>query len=227
MENIGLIVTSTITVSLEVVLAIMLLKFSKIGGAGNKAVTIGGIFIAILFAYLLATLPSGNLLPSMSGILYFVVILVVVSIFGALLFFSPIGKALDSLSHEYLLAAQGLRALFGANFIAQAGLGLMPLGAGLLHGGMHVGTGVFSLFAAILFLKKSNYAKHAIIFANVFGLSDVLITAIDISFISFNEMGVDHSMNFAVFFAAPVYMLLHLVALKNAWAIPNDKNRNG
>lgn len=107
---------------------------------------------------------------------------------------------------------QGLRAFFGANFIAMAALGQMPEWAGFLHGAMHVGTGVFSLYAAVA-VSKGKQAKSLVIFANLFGIVDILVTAFDISFLSFEEMGVRHSINYAVFFAAPVYFWLHILSI--------------
>jgi len=216
MSNTSLIITSGIIVTVEVILAIMLIRNLQLGQAKKKLIIGTGIFIAILFIILISTLPGGNLLPhDLSNIGYFVVIMVTVGVYGALVLLTPVRKSFNNLSPEYLLLPQGLRILFGANFLAQGALELMPLGASLVHGSMHVGTGFFSLIAVISYLKGRN-SKPMILFANFFGILDILITAFDISFVSFTEMGVADSMNFAVFFAAPVYFWLHVMSINKA-----------
>jgi hypothetical protein len=127
---------------------------------------------------------------------------------------------LGSIPQDRLLTLQELRAFYGASFLSQAAFGLMPPESGVIHGSMHVATAVFSLFAAITFLKGPR-SKGWILFANLFGLADILSTAYGLSFVNFEQMGVGHNINLTVFWPAPIYFWIHLISISKL----SDKRR--
>ena len=214
MTDPALFALSAVVLFLNVVLTVLVLGLMKLNGVSKKVIWSTGVVAALWLGYLSLALPSGNFLPAtMDSLIYFTVVLGWVGVVGALIFLTPMRRAFLVLPQESLLIPQGLRSFFGATFIAQAGLGLMPL-EGLLFGFMHVGTGFFCLLAAIMWLKAQG--KFAVYFANVFGLADIFITAIMIGFVSFDQIGVAHNMNIAVFWAAPIYFWLHLFSIYKA-----------
>lgn len=209
-------------------LVILVLNLLLAVGIGRSLRQGGAIFSAGSGVYLLliagAYLGPGLLPQDLSGWGYFGVILILVMVFGALMLLGPLGRSLRSIPQDRLLALQGLRAFYGASFISQAAFGLMPTDSGVLHGSMHVATATFCLFAAITFLRGSAGARGWILFANLFGLVDILTTAYGLAFVSFEQMGVTHSINLAVFWPAPVYFWLHLVSL---WALRHPQDHQG
>ena len=216
--------TSGVIVLLEGILALGLLRMLLKEQVSKHRVFLAGVFISAMLLLAAVQIKFGIVLPGdMNGVVYFMMILLLVGVYGILMYFSPLRVAFVNLSTDSSLALQGLRVLFGANFLIQGAFGVLPLGAGLVHGIMHVLTGVLCLYAALVFLQ-SKPARNFILVANLFGIIDILVTAFDISFVSFEAMGLRHGINYAVFFAAPLYFWLHIFSILQTLGIFKKKS---
>ena len=112
-----------------------------------------GIVAAGMFgwmAILFGVFSTQGVFPAdISGPSFYAVILTGVAAFGALLFgVKPIRERVLSLDQRQLMMFQGVRIYFGATFLIQGGLGLLPPTFGLIDGLTHISAGFFGLIAA-------------------------------------------------------------------------------
>ena len=201
-------------ITLNLVLAGFILEVLKRSGAG-KSLRVG---VATVFATWMLLLGWGigghHFFPdNISGTAFFVIIITVVAVVAAImLFFPPIKRVLANTPQELLLLTQGLRVFFGAGFLIQAALGLLPLQFGISDGMTHVIAAFLALKAGLLF-TKGGQNRFELWFANLFGLLDIVVVALGISFVLLDVMTPYHNMMYVVFFAAPLFMGLHLVSI--------------
>jgi len=101
----------------------------------------------------------------------------------------------------------------------QASLGVLPKTFGILDGFTHIGAGFFGLIAAFSCAASIQGARRAW-FANIFGLADILIVAGSLALVLLPQIGPHHSMMYAVFLPAPLWLWFHLISI---WKLlPND-----
>lgn len=151
--------------------------------------------------------------PKISGIAFLLVIFGGVGLVGAMLFsIKSIRTRLLELTQEQLLLLQGIRVFFGAGFLMQAAQGHIPLVFGVIDGWTHITAGFLGLAAAFTVSKKL-YGNSRILFANLFGLADILIVASSIALILLPELTPHHTMMYAVFLPAPLWLWFHLISL--------------
>lgn len=165
-----------------------------------------------------------------SGMAFFMVIIGAVGLVGVVLLLIPqIRHLLLSLDQRQLLLLQGIRVFFGANFLAQASFGVLPQEFGMLDGFTHIGAGFFGLIAAFSVATGIQGARRAW-FANLFGLADILIVASTLALILLPQIGPHHSIMYAVFFPAPLWLWFHVVSIwklvRHDTAIPQGRAHN-
>ena len=175
-----------------------------------------GIGIAMLawLALLHLGLSAKNIFPvGISGVGFLLIIFLFVGVVGALLFvFAPVRHLLLSLDQRQLLLLQGIRVFFGAGFLMQASLGILPREFGILDGFTHIGAGFFGLIAAFSLAAGVEGARRAW-FANLFGLADILVVASTLALVLLPEIGPHHNMMYAVFLPAPLWLWFHLISI--------------
>jgi hypothetical protein len=177
-----------------------------------------GLWIALSMLVWLGLLHwglSGGLLfpPDISGPLFLAAVFAGVGTVGLLLFGPPaLRNLLLGLDQTQLLLAQGVRVFFGAAFLAQAATGVLPRTFGILDGITHIGAGFFGLVAAFSLDARLDGERRAW-FANLFGLADILVVASTLALILLPEIGPHHSMMYAVFLPAPIWLWLHLISI--------------
>ena len=158
---------------------------------------------------------------NISGIAFLGIIFAAVGAVGALLFgIAPVRRLLLDLSQEQLLLLQGIRVFFGANFLTQASMGVLPSEFGILDGWTHISAGFLGLVAAFTLAKGANGLRRAW-FANMFGLMDILVVASTLSLILLPSITPHHSMMYAVFLPAPLWLWFHLVSI---WKLMQAQN---
>ncbi len=159
-------------------------------------------------------LSTESLFPKdISGISFLMVIFAGVGLVGAMLFLIPsIRNLLLNLDQRQLLLLQGIRVFFGATFLMQASIGVLPQGFGIIDGYMHIGAGFFGLIAAFSVATGVQGRRRAW-FANLFGLADIIIVASSLALILLPQIGPHHSMMYAVFLPAPLWLWFHLVSI--------------
>ncbi len=185
-------------------------------GTSAARVRLGlGVALLVWLALLHLGLSSHRLFPeNISGMTFLLVIFAFVGAVGAALYaVAPIRRVLLNLTHEQLLLAQGIRVFFGAGFLMQASLGNLPQTFGILDGWTHIAAGFLGLVAAFSFAARVNGARRAW-FANIFGLADILIVATSLALVLLPEIGPHHSMMYAVFLPAPLWLWFHLLSLR-------------
>ena len=173
----------------------------------QMAFAIFGIwFLATLFLF-----GKNSVIPSdISSLTLFILILMGVGLAGLLL--SPLFKALVALPQEFLLLPQAFRMFFGAGFIVEAVFGIIPAGYGTVDGILHITTAFLATTLAI-YVARGAKVNKLLIMVNVFGLLDIVIVAGGIAFFILEDIGTDHNVFYAVFFAAPIFICLHLISL--------------
>ncbi|MDD2719776.1 MAG: hypothetical protein PHH47_00525 [Gallionella sp.] len=200
-------------IGLDSMMIIYTLWVVSIGTLGKPLFGIGlGLFIWLGLLHL--GLSTQSIFPQdISGIAFLSIIFIAVGAVGALLFFiPPVRRVLLSLSQEQLLLLQGIRVLFGASFLTQASLGVLPAEFGIVDGWTHISAGFLALVAAFTLLKGENGIRRAQ-FANLFGLLDILIVASTLSLLLLPNITPHHSMMYAVFLPAPLWLWFHLVSI--------------
>jgi uncharacterized membrane protein len=101
---------------------------------------------------------------------------------------------------------------FGAGFIIEAAYGIIPLDYGVVDGVMHITTAFLATTLAI-YIAHGNRPRKSLVMVNLFGLLDIVVVAYGIAFFILGDIGVDHNVFYAVFFAAPIFIWLHLISL--------------
>jgi len=174
---------------------------------------VGATLLAWL-AVLHLGLSTKSIFPEdISGIVFLSLVFVAVGIVGLLLLAMPsVRKLVFGLSQEQLLLMQGIRVFFGATLLMQASLGSMPLVFGIVDGWTHISAGFFGLIAAFSLATGNNGVRRAW-FANIFGLSDILIVASTLSFVILSDITPHGSMMYAVFLPAPLWLWFHVVSI--------------
>lgn len=159
-------------------------------------------------------LTTKNLFPEdISGLTFIFVIIIAVGAVGALLLYVPfIRCTVLALDQQQLLLLQGIRALFGANFLMQASLGGLPLAFGILDGWTHIAAGFFGLIAAFSWVSGTDGVRRAW-FANIFGLADILVVASTLALVLLPTLTPHHPMMYAVFLPAPLWLWFHLISI--------------
>ena len=158
-----------------------------------------------------------------SGIAFLIIIFAGVGLVGAVLLLVPtLRNLLLGLDQRQLLLFQGIRVFFGATFLMQASLGVLPQGFGIIDGYTHIGAGFFGLIAAFSVAAGIQGRRRAW-FANFFGLADILIVATSLALILLPQIGPHHSMMYAVFLPAPLWLWFHLVSI---WKLMQGEDAN-
>lgn len=180
---------------------------------------------AVLWIGLLAAfLSTESLYPkAVTPIVFFVSILAGVTVFSALGVLTPLGPALTKAPHELLMLPQGLRVFFGAGFLIEGVLGILPQGFAIADGLTHITAAFLCMKAAVLI--QNNAAKHGELWtANLFGIADIVVVACGLSFFLLAEVGPHHNIMLAALFAAPVFINLHLISL---WKLVTERKVAG
>ena len=195
----------------EIALAFTILKMLKHNNTEPKTITLGFVIFTAWILAVIILFGKNSVLPNdISSFTLFAIILVGVSLAGVVL--SPLFKALIALPQEFLLLPQAFRMFFGAGFIIEAVFDIMPAGYGAIDGILHISTAFLATTLAIYVARGAKVTK-SLIMVNLFGLLDIVVVAAGIAFFILGDIGVDHNVFYAVFFAAPIFIWLHLISL--------------
>ncbi len=180
---------------------------------GKLSLGIGAGMLAWLGALHLG-LSTKSIFPAdISGPAFLAIVFLAVGAVGALLLLAPpIRQQLLALDQRQLMLMQGIRVVFGANFLMQASLGGLPQAFGILDGWTHIGAGFFGLVAAFTLATGADGVWRAW-FANLFGITDILVVASTLSLILLPTLTPHHPMMYAVFLPAPLWLWFHLVSM--------------
>ncbi|MEW6682986.1 MAG: hypothetical protein AB1451_08690 [Nitrospirota bacterium] len=205
---------------LDVVMMIYTLWVLSLAKSSAKLRTGIGVAMVVWLALLQLGLSAKRVFPAdISGVAFLMIIFLFVAAVGAaLLAFTPVRRLLLDLEQQHLLLLQGIRVFFGATFLMQASLGVLPMGFGIVDGFTHIGAGFFGLIAAFSLAAGVEGARRAW-FANIFGLVDILTVASTLALVLLPEIGPYHSMMYAVFLPAPLWLWFHIVSI---WKLIGD-----
>ena len=203
--------TTLYIIVMNIALALTVLKM--LGHNNTESKTMKMAFM-ILASWLLATLllfGKNTVLPNdISSFTLFSIILLGVGLAGFVL--SPLFKALVALPQEFLLLPQAFRMFFGAGFIIEAVFGIIPAGYGAVDGILHIATAFLATTLAIYVARGAKVTK-SLVLVNLFGLLDIVVVAAGIAFFILSDIGIEHNVFYAVFYAAPIFIWLHLISL--------------
>ena len=181
-----------------------------------------GVAMVIWLAFLHLALSTKSIFPAdISEMVFLMIIFLFVGVVGVVLFvFGPVRRLLLSLDQKQLLLLQGIRVFYGGTFLMQASLGILPTGFGIVDGFTHIGAGFFGLIAAFALTAGMDGPRRAW-FANMFGLMDILIVASSLALVLLPDIGPYHSMMYAVFLPAPLWLWFHIVSI---WKLVRDRH---
>jgi hypothetical protein len=209
---------------MNLALAVTLLKMLKHNNTEPKTLKLACIILGLFFIASLLLFGENSILPNdISSFSLFVTVLLGVGFVGLLL--SPLMKALTALPHELLLLPQAFRMFFGAGFIIEAVFGIMPTAYGTIDGILHILTAFLATTLAIYVARGAKVTK-SLIMVNLFGLLDIVIVAAGIAFFILKDIGTDHNVFYAVFFAAPIFIWLHLISLYKVYITSKKEINN-
>jgi len=201
-------------ISLDILMVVYTLwALSLAKPLGRTGIVIGISMLAWL-TVLHFGLSSQSIFPrDISGTAFLMIIFTAVGAVGVvLLTVSPVRRLLLGLSQSQLLLLQGIRVFFGATFLMQASLDVLPLTFGIVDGYTHIGAGFFGLIGAFSVAAGIQGARRAW-FANIFGLLDILVVASTLAFILLPQIGPHHPMMYAVFLPAPLWIWFHVISI--------------
>lgn len=180
----------------------------------GSLISIIGASMLIWLGLLHIGLVNHAIFPSkIAGVTFLSIILGAVGAVGIILLLVPrLRRLLLSLNQQQLLLLQGIRVFFGATFLMQASTGVLPQAFGIVDGFTHIGAGFFGLVAAYSLAAGINGERRAW-YANLFGLADILIVASSLALILLPEISPHHSMMYAVFLPAPLWLWFHLISI--------------
>lgn len=208
------ITASWFAIFLDVTMIIYTLWVISLGETKGKLSVGIGIGMLAWLGLLHLGLSTKSIFPAdISGPAFLAIVFLAVGAVGALLLsIAPIRKKLLALDQRQLLLMQGIRVLFGANFLMQASLGGLPPTFGILDGWTHIAAGFFGLIAAFTLATGADGIRRAW-FANIFGVTDILVVAGTLSLVLLPTLTPHHSMMYAVFLPAPLWLWFHLVSM--------------
>ena len=206
--------SSWFAIFLDATMIIYTLWVISLGDAKGKLSLGFGIGMLAWLGALHLGLSTKSIFPAdISGPAFLAVVFLAVGAVGALLLLvAPIRQALLALDQRQLLLMQGVRVLFGANFLMQASLGGLPQTFGILDGWTHIGAGFLGLVAAFTLATGTDGVRRAW-FANIFGVTDILVVASTLSLVLLPTLTPHHPMMYAVFLPAPLWLWFHLVSM--------------
>jgi hypothetical protein len=213
-------VTSTgFAIFLDLMMIIYTLWVISLGEMKGKLPIGIGIGMLSWLGLLHLGLSTKSMFPEdISGLAFLAIVIFAVGAVGALLLFvTPIRVKLLALNQQQLLLLQGIRVLFGANFLMQASLGGLPLTFGILDGWTHIAAGFFGLIAAFSSATHTDEVRRAW-FANIFGMADILVVASTLALVLLPTLTLHHSMMYAVFLPAPLWLWFHIISI---WKLLN------
>ena len=206
--------SSWFAIFLDVAMIVYTLWVISLGDLKGKLPLGIGVGMLAWLGVLHLGLTTKSIFPAdISGPAFLAIVVLAVGVVGALLFLVPsIRTQLLALDQRQLLLMQGIRVLFGANFLMQASLGGLPQSFGILDGWTHVGAGFLGLIAAFTLATGADGVRRAW-FANLFGVTDILVVASTLSLILLPTLTPHHPMMYAVFLPAPLWLWFHLVSM--------------
>ena len=206
--------SSWFAIFLDATMIIYTLWVISLGDAKGKLSLGFGVGMLAWLGALHLGLSTKSIFPAdISGPAFLAIVFLAVGAVGALLLLvPPIRQALLALDQRQLLLMQGIRVLFGANFLMQASLGGLPQSFGILDGWTHIGAGFLGLVAAFTLATGSDGVRRAW-FANLFGVTDILVVASTLSLVLLPTLTPHHPMMYAVFLPAPLWLWFHLVSM--------------
>ena len=173
-----------------------------------------GLTFLLWNAFLIWRLSSGELFSAnISPFTFAISLFGFVGIVCAVAFIIPsMRNTLASIDYDSLMIPQGMRMFFGAGFLIEGVLGQLPHGFSILDGLFHITSAFLALKSGLLWAQNKNNIGE-IWFANLFGLIDIVIVALGIPFSLLAQVGPNHNMMYAAFFAAPLFVLFHVFSL--------------
>lgn len=206
--------SSWFAIFLDVAMIVYTLWVISLGDLEGKLPLGIGVGMLAWLGVLHLGLTTKSIFPAdISGPAFLAIVVLAVGVVGALLFLVPsIRTQLLALDQRQLLLMQGIRVLFGANFLMQASLRGLPQSFGILDGWTHVGAGFLGLIAAFALATGADGVRRAW-FANLFGVTDILVVASTLSLILLPTLTPHHPMMYAVFLPAPLWLWFHLVSM--------------
>ena len=203
--------TTLYIISMEVFLTLALLKVLSLSEAQEKSPLKALLIFGVWLISVIGLFGLTQILPSsITSLELFSIILLGVISSGA--FFYLLKEQFLGLSQELLLLPQAFRMFFGAGFIIEAVYGIIPATYGVVDGILHITTAFLALCLAV-YVARGCPCKKSLILVNLFGLLDIVIVAGGISFLILAEIGSHHNVFLAVFYAAPIFIWLHLISL--------------
>ncbi len=199
--------------ALDITLTILLLWCLAKLGASRRTVGFTGGACVVWIAMLVGVFGRHRIVAAdIGGGAFFAVLLLGVALVTALFFATSLGGIFLRGGHEWLLVPQGMRAFFGVAFLIQGVTGTMPPAFAIADGFTHIAAAVLALWTSWM-LNKGYFGTRALWFTHLFGLLDIVVVAAGIAFVLLPQIGPYHSVMYAAFFAAPIFIALHLLSL--------------
>lgn len=209
--------TTGLVIVIDLMLAGFIGEVMRRSGASRSLIRTMRFIALAVMAILIVGITTRHLFPEhMSGGLFFALLLGWLGIVSAtFVFVRPLRESLLNAPQSLLLMPQGLRVFLGAGFLVQSSLGLMPQYFGIIDGLTHVTAGFLALKTGLL-IAQGGRERFELWFANLFGLMDIVFVATGLSFFLLDDLTPYHGMMYAAFFAAPLFVVLHIMSLWKA-----------
>lgn len=193
--------------------ALLFARLHRLGGV--KRLPAQAIFLALLgfLGILTVAFRTDVGIPeNLSGTTYYAAVLVAVIASGGLLYKTSYSLFLG-VSQEELQLTQGFRVVVGAGFLMFGVLGLIPTWFSILDAALHITSGFLALRAAYAIAARSRNRRLLLWWANIVGVSDILVIVTTIAFVVWQDLGPRHPMHYVVFGVGPVLLWVHFMSV--------------
>lgn len=208
------LMTTLFILTMDVLLVLVMLWILRNNGAPVPVLATTGAGAGLWLGFLLWGIGGEHFFSDqMNAWAFYAVVLAGIGGVMTVVFTTPLAALLSKGGQEMLLLPQGLRAFFGAGFLVEGLLGLLPANFALVDGITHITAAVLALMTALL-LSRHAVGAGSVWLTNLFGLLDLVVVATGIAFALLPEIGLHHNMMYALFFAAPIFVTLHVLALR-------------
>jgi hypothetical protein len=214
--NLSLLTTVYVALLNALLTLLLLWMLRRLGATPGTRLAFGGLAISwqaalLVFIHLQPAMATGLTSGPFFAILGAGVALVATAIMA-----TPVGRVLAGGGQAWLLLPQGLRALFGAGFLIEGAYGLMPVNFAVSDGITHIIAATLALMTA-WGLAQGVAGRRLLWTAHLFGLLDIAVVALGIAWVLLPGIGPFHNVMLAAFFAAPIFVTLHVMGLVSLW----------
>jgi hypothetical protein len=214
MDAANYLATTYWVIGVNIIFLLATLGLLKIGRANKTIRWVFGLVSMVWIVFIHTVFSNKLLIPiHISGGAFYALTLTSATLVLVGFYLSPLKKIFDNIPQEYIQIVQGLRVFVASGFLMEGVLNVIPAWFSIMDGFLHVTSGFLALVAAIAVVKNQSSKNQLLWFANIVGISDIVIIVTSISLIVWKDLGAFHNMQYVVFYTGVLLLWFHFVSI--------------